>query len=85
MCATFWTREQRRALEPRVPRRYHETLARSDHPYDELMADFRVAGLDWLLVPVQDAADGSRPAYWQPKMRCLLEAAEDHQVVDLVA
>jgi aminoglycoside phosphotransferase (APT) family kinase protein len=85
LCATFWTREQRRSLEPRVLRRYHEALARPDYPYDKLVADYRLALLDWLLVPVQDAADGSRPAYWQPKMRCLLEAAEDHQIVDLLS
>lgn len=85
MCATFWTREQRRRLEPRVLRRYHDTLARVDYPYDELLADYRLAVLNWLLVPVQDAADGSRPSYWQPKMRCLIEAAEDHKVADLLS
>lgn len=85
LCATFWTRHPRRALEPRVLRRYHETLDRPDYPYDQLLADYRIAVLGWLLVPVQDAADGSSPAYWQPKMRCLLEAAEDLKIVELIS
>jgi aminoglycoside phosphotransferase (APT) family kinase protein len=85
LCATFWTREQRRTLESRVLHRYHETLDRGDYPYDQLRADYRIAVLDWLLVPVQDAADGASPAYWQPKMRCLLEAAKDLEIPDLIS
>jgi hypothetical protein len=41
--------------------------------------------LDRLLVPVPDSADGSRPVYSQPKMRCLLDAAEDHKVVGVLS
>jgi Phosphotransferase enzyme family len=39
--------------------------------------------LDWTLVPVQDAADGSRRDYWWPKMCCLLDAFADHGAAEL--
>src|SRR5262245_49512359 len=78
MCATFWTREQRRGYEELVLRRYHAALRRPDYPYDDLMADYRIGVADWLLVPVQDAADGSRRDYWWPKMSCLVDAFADH-------
>jgi hypothetical protein len=78
MCATFWTRSQRREYEERVLRRYHAALGVVDYPYEDLLADYRIGVADWLLVPIQDAADGSRRDYWWPKMSCLLEAFEDH-------
>jgi hypothetical protein len=78
MCATFWTRSQRREYEERVLRRYHAALGRPDYPYEDLMADYRIGIADWLLVPIQDAADGSRRDYWWPKMSCLLDAFVDH-------
>jgi phosphotransferase family enzyme len=83
MCATFWTREQRRACEERVLRRYHSTLARPDYGYEDLLADYRIGVADWSLVPVQDAADGSRRDYWWPKMCCLLDAFSDHDAAEL--
>ncbi len=83
MCATFWTREQRRDNEERVLRRYHATLARPDYPYAALLDDYKIAIANWLLVPVQDAADGSRRDYWWPKMCCLVDAFIDHRVADL--
>jgi aminoglycoside phosphotransferase (APT) family kinase protein len=78
MCATFWTRAQRREHEEPVLRRYHEALGVPDYPFEDLLADYRIGVADWLLVPVQDAADGSRRDYWWPKMSCLLDAFEDH-------
>jgi hypothetical protein len=78
MCATFWTRSQRREYEDRVLRRYRAALGVPGYSYDDLLADYRIGVADWLLVPVQDAADGSRRDYWWPKMSCLLDAFEDH-------
>ena len=83
MCATFWTREQRRGYEELVLRRYHTGLNRTDYPYGQLLSDYRIAVADWLLVPVQDAADGSRRDYWWPKMSCLLDAFADHGGAEL--
>jgi len=83
MCATFWTREQRREHEERVLRRYHAALGVPDYPYEDLLADYRIGVADWLLVPVQDAADGSRRDYWLPKMSCLLDAFADHGAASL--
>jgi aminoglycoside phosphotransferase (APT) family kinase protein len=85
MCATFWTREQRRDHEERVLRRYHAALGRPEYSYEDLMADYRIAVADWLLVPVQDAGDGSRRDYWWPKMQCLLDAFADHGAASLFA
>src|SRR5262249_49805119 len=83
MCATFWTREQRHAREERALRRYHAALDVPGYPFDDLMGDYRLAVADWLLIPVQDAFDGSPPMYWGPKMRCLAQAAIDHAIVEL--
>jgi aminoglycoside phosphotransferase (APT) family kinase protein len=83
MCATFWTREQRRGYEERVLRRYHVALGQPDYGYGDLLADYRIAVADWSLVPVQDAADGSHRDYWWPKMCCLLDAFDDHGAADL--
>lgn len=83
MCATFWTREQRRGYEQRVLRRYHRALGRPDYRYEDLLADYRIGVADWSTVPVQDAADGSRRDYWWPKMCCLLDAFSDHDAADL--
>jgi hypothetical protein len=68
MCATFWTRDQRREYEELVLRRYHEALGQPLYRYEDLLADYRIGVADWLLVPLQDAADGSRRDYWWPKM-----------------
>ena len=34
--------------------------------------------------PVQDAADGSDPSYWRPKMRCLESAVRDWSGLELL-
>jgi Ecdysteroid kinase-like family len=85
MCATFWTREQRHSYEERVLRRYHARLAQPDYPYGALLADYRLGVADWLLVPVQDAADGSDRGYWWPKMSRLVDAFTDHQCGEFFA
>jgi hypothetical protein len=82
MLATFWTRAQRRedCREVRLLRRYLETLQTHGvlgYTWDDLRLDYRLALIDWLLVPIQDAGDGSRRDYWWPKLQCLAAAYED--------
>lgn len=79
LCATFWTSEQRSEndREVTVLRTYHETLRAqgvTGYAWNELLRDYRWGLIHWLLVPVQDGADGSAPDYWWPKMRCLVSA-----------
>jgi hypothetical protein len=79
MIATFWTSAQRHedGREMHALRRYHETLLAygvSGYGWEDLLADYRFAILDWLLVPIQDAGDGSRHDYWWPKLHCLAAA-----------
>lgn len=85
LCAPFWTRAQRAVAEERVLRRYHEALGVPGYSYEDLLADYRLALAYWVLVPVQDAADGSPRRYWEPKLRCLLDAYTDHHVGELLA
>ena len=44
---------------------------------DDLLLDYQHGLIYWLLVPVQDASDGSRKEYWRPKMQCLVHAFQD--------
>ena len=79
LCATFWTSEQRHEdqREESILRRYYAALqARGVHHYSwqNLLTDYRLGLIYWLLVPVQDGADGSRKDYWWPKMQCLVAA-----------
>lgn len=82
MCATFWTARQRHEQhrEDRILRRYHDQLAAggvTDYTLGDLRADYARSLIDWILVPVQDAADGSLPGSWWPKMQCLIAAFRD--------
>jgi hypothetical protein len=45
-------RQQRRAHEKRVLRRYHAALGQPDYGYDDLLADYRIGIADWSLVPL---------------------------------
>jgi Ecdysteroid kinase-like family len=87
--AAFWTTEQRHqnGREQECLRLYHRTLVGSGvegYSWEDLVLDYRSGLLYWLLVPIQDAADGSDPAYWLPKMRCLESAVRDWDCLDLV-
>jgi hypothetical protein len=82
LCATFWTREQRHTArrEDRILHQYFDSLKTHGvrhYPWEDLLLDYRHALIFWLLMPVQDAADGSARDYWWPKMRCLLAAFSD--------
>ncbi|WP_161606118.1 phosphotransferase [Microlunatus speluncae] len=90
LIATFWTREQRQEddRERRLLARFHRTLV--DHgvagySYEMLLEDYRLGLVYWLLVPFQDAHDGSSADYWWPKLQCLLAAFEDWDCDELVA
>lgn len=89
MICTFWTSEQRRAenREERMLRRYHAILIAhgvSNYPWEALRADYKLGLIEWLLQPVQDAADGASRDYWWPKMQCLAGAYRDHCAADLI-
>ncbi len=89
MLATFWTGEQRadRRRELRVLEYYHAQLCAAgvrNYSFSDLCSDYRRALVYWLLVPVQDAAGGARPAYWVPKMSCLMTAFGDWNCQELL-
>jgi len=89
LLATFWTREQRQegAREEGCLRTYLAALEDAGvtgYGWDDLVTDYRVGLLGWLLVPIHDAAAGSDPSYWLPKLSCLLEAVGDWDCLDLL-
>lgn len=44
------------------------------YAWEDVLADYQHVLIFWLLMPVQDAADGARKDYWWPKMQCLVAA-----------
>lgn len=89
LCATFWTSEQRHEdqREESILRRYYAALqARgvADYTWENLLTDYRLGIIFWLLIPVQDGADGSSKTYWWPKMQCLAAAFRDWHCADLL-
>jgi hypothetical protein len=89
LLASFWTPDQRHEhdRETRCLRLYHRVLVDNGvdgYSWGDLLTDYRSGLLYWLLMPVQDAADGSPPTYWLPKLRCLAAAARDWAALDLV-
>jgi hypothetical protein len=51
----------------------------------DLLTDYRLALIEWLLVPLQDRLDGAGRDYWWPKMQCLIGAYRDHDCGALLA
>ena len=89
LLASFWTPDQRheQSRERRCLRLYHRTLRNSGvsvYTWDDLLTDYRAGLLYWLLMPLQDAADGSPPSYWLPKLHCRAPAAREWNCLDLV-
>jgi aminoglycoside phosphotransferase (APT) family kinase protein len=89
MCASFWTQQQR--LEGRreemLLRRYRDNVLAhgvKDFSLDDLHTDYRIGLIDWIFYPVWDSNNGSDRDYWQPKMRCLLEAFQDWECETLL-
>lgn len=82
LLATFWTRAQRQEgqREEQALRRFYQTLIAhgvSAYSWNELLRDYRLGLIDWLFMPVWDAANGSSRDYWWPKMHCLFQAFQD--------
>jgi hypothetical protein len=89
LCATFWTSEQRHedAREERILRRYLQMLQDRGvrgYEWDDLMIDYQLGLIFWVLMPVQDAADGSDTDYWWPKMQCLTTAFREWRCQELL-
>jgi Phosphotransferase enzyme family len=89
LVATFWTRSQREdgGRERRLLGEFHRRLVEhgvTGYSFESFLHDYRLGLVYWLLVPVQDARDGSRRDYWWPKMRCLIDAFEDWECADLL-
>lgn len=90
LCATFWTREQRNAgqREQRLLQRYLAQLQAhgvQNYSWEKLLLDYRLALIEWLLITVQDARNGSKRSYWLPKIQCMSAAFEDWHCADLLA
>lgn len=89
LCATFWSSKQRNQLdrEMSILLRYHQGLQRhgvTNYSWEQLLTDYRSALIFWVLMPVQDGADGSPMSYWWPKMQCLLAAFEEWECGELL-
>lgn len=88
--ANFWTPAQRAEddREERLLRRYHDALVAhsvSDYGWDELVQDYRLMLIYRIFLPVWDAVNGSRRAYWWPKLSCLADAYRDWDCAALLA
>jgi thiamine kinase-like enzyme len=89
LCATFWTSEQRSEgqREEKVLRQYHAALQQygvNNYSWDELLIDYKLSLIFWLLMPVQDCYGGARKAYWWPKMQCLVAAFREWHCEELL-
>lgn len=89
LLATFWTRTQRKAQnrEATLLRHYYTGLLSGGvqgYRWEELLADYRVGLIFWVLMPIQDGADGAAKEYWWPKLCCLLDAFEDWNCANLL-
>ncbi|MGI8856138.1 MAG: oxidoreductase family protein [Thermomicrobiales bacterium] len=84
--ATFWTPAQRAERESRLLRRYHHALQAHgvDYDWDELIADYRLMIIHMIFFPLWDQVNGSRRAYWWPKMQCLTGAYRDLDCANLL-
>ncbi|MEZ4868628.1 MAG: phosphotransferase [Caldilineaceae bacterium] len=82
LCATFWSSAQRNQLdrEMSILQRYHHGLLRhgvTGYGWEDLLTDYRSGLIFWLLMPVQDGADGAAKSYWWPKLQCLVTAYQE--------
>lgn len=88
LCATFWTPAFRRegGREEALLRRYHRALlARgvAGYGWGDLLADYRLALVMMIFLPVWDQTNGSSRAYWWPKLQCLTGAYRDWRCAEL--
>lgn len=87
LIATFWTPAQRQGREMALLRRYHRAIQAygARYGWDELLVDYRLMVIYLLFFPLWDYVNGSRRAYWWPKMYCLTGAFQDLGCADLFA
>jgi len=90
LCATFWTSKARNQLdrEMSILQRYHHGLLRhgvTNYSWEQLLTDYRIGLIFWVLMPVQDGGDGAPKSYWWPKMQCLLAAFDEWECTRLLA
>lgn len=86
LMASFWNREQRRAVETNLLRLYHRVLADegvTGYEWESLTLDYRLMLSFYVFDPVFDHANGSPRSYWWPKMSCLMDAYEDWDCAEL--
>ncbi|MEZ4617979.1 MAG: hypothetical protein R2867_21055 [Caldilineaceae bacterium] len=70
-----------------ILQRYHQGLQRhgvTNYSWTQLLADYRSGLIFWVLMPVQDGADGAAKSYWWPKMQCLLAAFEEWECAEIL-
>jgi len=84
--ATFWTPGQRQGRETALLRRYHRTLQAHGIQYgwDELLIDYRLMIRYMMFFPLWDYVNGSRRAYWWPKMHCLTGTFQDLHCAEIL-
>lgn len=90
MCASFWTSQQRNEgqRELHILRRYHTRLQNygvRNYSWDDLLTDYRMGLIYWLLMPVQDRYGGANKDYWWPKMQCLVTAFREWHCEELLS
>ncbi len=89
LCATFWTSEQRHEeqREEKILRNYFTILQASgvkNYTWNDLLVDYKIGLIFWLLMPLQDRSDGAGKNYWWPKMQCLVAAFREWQCEELL-
>ncbi len=89
LCATFWTSEQRQQdqREQQILRHYYTALLAhgvKTYSWDDLLTDYKLGLIFWLLMPVQDCYGGSERSYWWPKMQCLTTAFREWHCEELL-
>lgn len=84
--ATFWTQSQRQERETVLLYRYYRAIQAHGVSYgwDELLMDYRHMVVYMMFFPLWDYVNGSRRAYWWPKMQCLTGAYHDLDCDELI-
>lgn len=89
LVATSWTQEQRDEdqREEQILQRYYQGLQNygvQGYSWEDLLVDYRLSIIEWLLQPLQDRMDGVSKNSWWYKMQCLVEAFHDWHCMDLL-
>ena len=54
-----------------------------NYAWDDLLTDYKLGLVFWILMPVQDRYGGASRDYWWPKMQCLVAAFREWGCEDL--